>query len=210
MKAVAIVAHHDDAVLWCGGTILKTQIECGWEWTIIVFCLPDPDKKRYFEDYCTTFNISEISFRYEDYQGGNKFCTNKKDEMVTNLREILKNNSYDFIFTHSFDQGGEYGGHVNHEEVREVVEEVFPLGNIVNFSYNPEFGYNGRATVARIDANFHVQLNYDELIDKATWCSKAPDAESSLKAIGYPCPNPEGFRNRNNSLLNFDKIFLSK
>jgi len=30
MNAIAIVAHHDDAVLWCGGTILKTQNECGW------------------------------------------------------------------------------------------------------------------------------------------------------------------------------------
>jgi hypothetical protein len=65
---------------------------------------------------------------------------------------------------------------------------------LIHFCYRPEFGFNGLGTTARLDADYHVQLDYDELIQKAGWCRMAPDVMSSLEGIGFPCPNPEGFR----------------
>ena len=46
MKAIAIVAHDDDVVLWMGGTIHLLK---DWEWHIISMCNNhDSDRKTYF------------------------------------------------------------------------------------------------------------------------------------------------------------------
>ncbi len=192
--AIAITAHHDDAVLWCGGTIIRT-LRAGWRWTVIALCVPDPQRQVYFDSYCAATGVAGRRFTFRDYQSGATFSENNRDQLISTVQEILAESSFNYIFTHSKDQGGEYGGHTNHDEVRLVTEQLVTNANqLAHFCYNPEFGYNGRATTARLDSDFHVQLSYDELIQKAGWCRKAPDCMSSLKAIGFPCPNPEGFR----------------
>ena len=192
-KAIAITAHHDDAVLWCGGTILRTN-RLGWNWTVVALCVADLQKQRYFDDYCNAAKVNSQRFDYDDYQDGAAFSRNSRHSLTQEIKRLLAATSYDFVFTHSRDPGGEYGGHANHDEVLQATLDVVPNKGIICFSYNPEFGYNGRATTARRDADYHVQLTYEELIHKATWCQSAPDAQSNLRAIGFPCPNPEGFR----------------
>ncbi|MEQ1904620.1 MAG: PIG-L family deacetylase [Pirellulaceae bacterium] len=192
-RAIAITAHHDDAVLWCGGTILRTN-QLGWKWTVVALCVPDRQKQRYFDEYCNAAKVEGRRFGFKDYQVGPTFSQNSKQSMKDEIQQIMNVSPFDFVFTHSRDVGGEYGGHANHDEARDATFEILSPDKVICFSYNPEFGYNGRATTARRDADYHVQLKYEELIHKATWCQLAPDAESSLQAIGFPCPNPEGFR----------------
>lgn len=191
--AIAITAHHDDAVLWCGGTILR-MTALGWNWTVVALCVPDSQKQRYFDEYCQAAKVVGSRFAFADYQGGGTFRENTKASFIKEIKAILDAKTFEFVFTHSCDPGGEYGGHANHDEVLQATLELVPKEQLICFAYNPEFGYNDRATTARRDADYHVQLNYDELIHKANWCRSAPDAQTSLQAIGFPCPNPEGFR----------------
>jgi len=191
--AIAITAHYDDAVLWCGGAIVRT-LSLGWRWTVVAMCTPAPDRQQYFDNYCESLGVKAVRFDMADYQSGDLFSENDRDTMESRIQNLLAEDQADLIFTHSKDAGGEYGGHTNHDEVRDSTLSVVNGHPVVHFAYNPEFGYNGCGTTARIDADFHLQLTYDELIEKAKWCRNVPDADSSLKALGYPCPNPEGFR----------------
>jgi LmbE family N-acetylglucosaminyl deacetylase len=192
-KAIAITAHHDDALLWCGGTIRRTN-QLGWDWTVVALCVRCPEKERYFERYCKKAEVDGRWFKYEDYQDGSAFSCNSRDSLTNEIRQLLSASPYDFVFTHSRDPGGEYSRHANHDEVRDATLAAVTSERILCFSYTPEFGCNGRATTARRDADYHVQLNYEELIHKATWCQRSPDAQTSLKDLGFPCPNLEGFR----------------
>lgn len=193
-NAIAITAHHDDAVLWCGGTILRTRRALSWNWTVVALCVPDPARQVYFDSYCAAVGVAARRFAFRDYQGPAAFSQNRQSDFEDALRSIQQSQLFDFVFAHSKDAGGEYGGHANHDESRIASESVFGSSNLIHFCYAPEFGYNGRGTTARRDANYHLQLDYDELIQKAGWSRMAPDSMTSLRNIGFPCPNPEGFR----------------
>ena len=198
-RAICITAHHDDAVLWLGGTILRTRC-LGWSWTIVALCVPDPNRRAYFTNYCDTLQATAASFGFKDYQSGDPFSQNSQDEFRKSILYAARGENFDWVFTHSRDLGGEYGRHANHDEVCEATRTVVDDGSLgcgtqrlVYFSYSPVFGCNGRATTARLDANFHLQLTYDELLQKCAWCMAAPDAFTNLKSLGFPCPNPESF-----------------
>jgi hypothetical protein len=120
--------------------------------------------------------------------------------MVTELANAVGGAKSDWVFTHSRDQFGEYGGHANHSEIVQVVTAVVRRGTLTTdmsrvafFCYHPIYGCDGRATVARLDATHDLQLTYEELLFKCQWAMRAPDAGTSLKNLGYPCPNPESF-----------------
>lgn len=94
---------------------------------------------------------------------------------------------------------GEYGGHANHTEVRQVVLELVRQRelrcdsiHIAQFAYEAIYG-GGLPTCARLDCGFYLRLTYEELAEKCRLSSLAPDVETSLRNLEYPCPNPEGF-----------------
>ena len=43
MNAVAIVAHPDDEIIWCGGLLLQRS---QWDWTVLNECREDLDTTR--------------------------------------------------------------------------------------------------------------------------------------------------------------------
>ena len=65
------------------------------------------------------------------------------------------------------------------------------LGSIAYFSYEAMFSRS--ATTAKANANYYLQMTYAELLQKSCLCMQAPDVETNLRKIGYPCPNPEAF-----------------
>jgi len=95
-KAIAIVAHDDDLLIWMGGTIQRLS-EFGWDWTVIALCTADRKRKQYFLDCCTEFRVSNpIPMGFLDHQGGEPFSgENNRDKMLTELRRITNGQTFD-------------------------------------------------------------------------------------------------------------------
>src|ERR1035441_8770094 len=141
--AIAITAHHDDAVLWCGGTILRT-IALGWQWTVIALCVPDRQRQGYFKDYCASVGATPVVSGFGDYQDGVAFSRNGRGAMEMSIMLACPNTRFDWAFTHSRNEHCEYGLHANHREVREAARGLVAasklcpgLDHLAYFSYSP-------------------------------------------------------------------------
>lgn len=213
LKAVAIIAHHDDHVLWMGGTIQRLAAS-GWHWTVIAMCIPEHDRQNYFLHSCSIFGAIPIAMQFNDYQTGDPFSRNNRDDMRSCLLGAIDDQKFDLVFTHSRGENGEYWArHTNHVEVRELVAELVSsntlgqgIKHLAYFSYDVIYG-GGTATCAKPDANYYLPLTYPELLWKCQLCSLAPDVNSSLKNLCFPCPNPEGFEG---DLLNLPVPFVHR
>lgn len=198
-SAVAIVAHHDDHVLWMGGSIQRLAAT-GWQITVVAMCVPDPQRRDYFHRTCSALGVTPVAMEFADYMGDSEFAVNNRDEMRARLSAAVEGSAFDLVFTHSRGPHGEYcARHANHVEARVLAAELVEGGEIgrgsrrlAYFSYDVIYG-GGTATCARLESPYVLQLSYPELLRKCDLCSQAPDADSSLRNLGFPCPNPEGF-----------------
>jgi LmbE family N-acetylglucosaminyl deacetylase len=198
-KAIAIVAHHDDHILWMGGTIQRLAVS-GWQWTVVAMCMPDPARRAYFQHCCSVLGVVPVMMDFQDYMSGDPFSGNNRDQMRSRLVDAVRSQTFDLVFTHSRSAHGEYWArHANHVEARELAWELVNnralgagLPSLAYFAYDVIYG-TGTATCARTDATYFLPLTYPELLWKCQLCRLVPDAESNLRNLAYPCPNPEGF-----------------
>ncbi len=164
-KALAIVAHHDDALLWMGGTMLRTSRQLDWQWTVIAVCVPDPARQENFRDCCAAFGVAHRHLAFADYQAGQAFTRNKRADVQAALANQITGQSFDWVFTHARGPHGEYGRHANHVECRELTTELVGNGlagrgkpTLGYFSYVAAYGLAGLATVASPNASHYLQL----------------------------------------------------
>ncbi|MGA2068328.1 MAG: PIG-L family deacetylase [Thermoguttaceae bacterium] len=195
-NALVVVAHHDDAILWMGGTIRRLR---DWNWRIVSMCVPDPVNREYLQQTCDALGVKSSPFTFADYQRDAAFARNDREQMNAALLRAVGDEKFDWVFTHNPDEFGEYAFHANHSETVQVATALVQGGRLTTgmdrvafFSYRLIYG-RSRATVARLEATHYLQLTYDELLFKCQWTMRAPDAETNLKNIRYPCPNPEAF-----------------
>jgi len=193
-KALVVVAHCDDAVLWMGGTIHHLR---DWEWHIFSMCNGNDDQKiQSFNKSCEMLGTKKSrAFRFQDHPNGEAFSKNNKNEMKQKLTELM-DNAYDFVFSHGLEEWNEYSHHPNHAEVGSIASEIAKNKSwqLIQFCYNPVYG-GGTATVAnREKANYYFQLNYEELKFKLALIDCFPNEMENLKGLCYPCPNPEAFK----------------
>jgi GlcNAc-PI de-N-acetylase len=199
VKAIGVVAHHDDHALWMGGSIQRLTA-VGWHWTLVAMCVPDSARRVYFNHCCSVLGAVPVVMEFLDYMEGEPFSRNNRDQMRSRLVEAVRGQKFDLVFTHSRGQNGEYWGrHANHVETLQLTSELVDgnhLGSgrssLAYFAYDVIYG-SGTATCARTDAAFLLPLTYPELLWKCQLCSLAPDANTSLRNLAFPCPNPEGF-----------------
>jgi LmbE family N-acetylglucosaminyl deacetylase len=207
-KALVVVAHCDDAVLWMGGFIHHFK---DWNWNIFSLCNSNiPDKINSFNDSCKYLSINKYNtLNYLDYQSDGVFSKNKKTGMISELSKLI-NENYDLVFTHSRQTWNEYGHHDNHEETEKITTEIAKGRSIpcVYFSYRPIYlgkkTLNGKNISTMADPcvpGYFFQLNYEELKFKLELISKFPKEIGNLSPIGYPCVSPEAFESDNDLSL---------
>lgn len=115
MKALMIVAHPDDEIIWAGGLILQNP---DWEWTVFSLCrADDPDRAPKFEKVCKNLNAQAIITNLDDKSPQPL----SKESIKEVILEKISQKKYEKIFTHG--SNGEYG-HIRHIEIHRVVKEL--------------------------------------------------------------------------------------
>ena len=114
-KALMIVAHPDDEIIWAGGLILQNP---DWDWTIFSLCrASDKDRAPKFRKVCKYLKSKSIISDLDDESGEPLPGRAVKNLILSNLKE----KNYDYIFTHG--SNGEYG-HIRHLDVHRAVTEL--------------------------------------------------------------------------------------
>lgn len=216
MKALVVVAHPDDHVLWAGGTILKLKT---WEWHVISLCNSHNDdftsKLKVFKSSCQALGVKRFLAReLKDYQPRELM---EVEQPLKIQKEILAfaDKEYDLVFTHSVNPHCEYGFHANHSEVRDSVNHL--LGNnlltsrgTLYFCYKP-LGNNQPVVVDLDSANYKVDLSRQELDKKRQLKTSFHWAEGDLKGLGLwdnDEPEVEAFAANGHVVLPVDFIKL--
>jgi len=192
-KALVVVAHCDDVVLWMGGAIHYLR---DWEWHMFSMCNGNINQKiQSFNKSCQKLGARKYqALNFSDYQMGGAFSQNNKEKMKLDLMK-LADEAYDYVFSHSLQEWNEYGHHDNHQEVGIIASEIAKMKSwqFVQFCYKPLYGL-GTATVADNEADYYFQLNYEMLKSKLELIECFPQEMKSLVSLCYPCPNPEAFK----------------
>ncbi len=205
-RAVAVVAHFDDALIWAGGAIRRTRA-LEWEWTIVTTCAAEHHRRAYVESWCASLGAHSESLRFVDHPDGEPFSRNDRAGLLRDVGKILNSASPDWLFTHSLDDRGEYGRHPNHAEAADVAVALaraasLKVSRVAHFAYCRVYGGARVPTVARLESTHYLALDYDDLRWKAEWCARANSVESAdpslgentyLRRLHWPCPNPEAF-----------------
>ena len=140
MRALVIVAHPDDELIWMGGFILKNK---DWTFDVISLCRKnDEDRAPKFKEVCKRLNVNYFNMgNLEDEDLNNV----REEKIIKNIKTMLNGNKYDYVFTHGFN--GEYG-HKRHKEIYKAVKDMVKrkeliVKKIFYFSYkkNGSFCY---------------------------------------------------------------------
>jgi len=205
-KAIAIVAHYDDPLIWAGGAIKRTR-SLGWDWTVVATCLDEPTRREVFVDWCGSLDVRPVALSFRDHPDGGPFSRNDRETMRNAVLKAFDESGPDWIFAHSLDAEGEYGPHPNHAEAARIVatlceEGVVEPRQVARFLYRRMHGEADLPAVAGLAASHYLQLDYDEMRWKVDWCKKAQELElrdpalagrTWLERLIWPCPNPEAF-----------------
>jgi LmbE family N-acetylglucosaminyl deacetylase len=122
-KVAIIVAHPDDEILWCGGTIINHP-----EWQCFVVCLcrkNDPDRAPRFYNVLKSIKANGIMGDLDD---GPDQIPLAEDVVKRAIQVLLPADDFGLVITHS--PAGEYTRHWRHEEIGNAVIQLWQGGQI--------------------------------------------------------------------------------
>lgn len=186
-RAIAIVAHPDDEMIFMGGTIMKNpQVD----WTVFSLCrASDKDREPKFWRVCKRNKVKGIITDLED-EG--KMSVEKSIPVIEKLlKENLHNKKFDYIFTHG--ANGDYG-HKRHIGVHRAVKKLIAAKflkpeSVFYFNYKK----TGRKKIeAKSGSNCQLKFSKDELQTKKEIVGYMYGYAMDGIDVGF-CTNPEAF-----------------
>lgn len=189
MKALSVVAHSDDHVVWMGGTILRFN---QWTWHILSLCKSHnhedfEPKRMIFEESCRELGASRYRAKdFKDYQPREAM----ESQQLAGIREEILafvDNDYDLVFTHSIQEHCEYGFHGNHAEVRDAANQVINEGllrtrGVLYFCYKS--GGCRKPVIADLgNADYQIVLSSEEIDRKRKLKQAFTWAGGDLRAL---------------------------
>jgi len=189
-KALVLVAHPDDEVIWMGGTIMRYD---DVEWTVVSLCRNgDKDREPKFRRVCDKLGVRGVM---DDVEDDDKMSL--EESVAIFKKAILKNTKnklFDICFTHN--KNGEYG-HARHKGVYLAVKEligagIFPVKEVFYFDYK-KLDRKILPMVPESNCSHILELTHKEYAQKR---------KIVAEMYGYPydgidvnlCPNVEAFK----------------
>ncbi len=161
-KALVIIAHPDDELIWMGGMLLRHKED----WDSTVLCLTrasDKDRAPKFEKACNILGVKGFIYDLDD-------STDKpwnEEEVIKIISRHCKQ-EYDIVFTHG--ENGEYG-HPRHKETHRIVNRIIDdktlkTESFMNFDYSKRENNLQGFCIPNSTTNNFIKLKDHELIMK--------------------------------------------
>ncbi|RMD59895.1 PIG-L family deacetylase [Candidatus Parcubacteria bacterium] len=191
-KALALVAHPDDEVIWMGGTILRYS---QWRWTIFSLSrASDKDRAPKFRRVCRFLGAKPKIADWDDERDLSL------DYLVKTAKNIiakgLNRQKFDLIFTHGIN--GEYG-HSRHRALHQAVrqmlkEEKLKTKQIFFFHYRKQFYHRiFSPMLPKKHPDITIKLTPQEFKRKCEIMVKIYGFSSQGPDVGY-CTSEEAFK----------------
>ncbi len=193
MKALCVVAHPDDHILWVGGTILRLA---QWTWHVLSLCnshnsnIEFQVQKTAFGNSCKELGVDKCHAEaFHDHRQVQ--LTDQPDpRQVTEMKQAIQefaDDEYDLVFAHSIQRHCEYSFHANHAEARDAVRELVKEGALktkalLHFCYKS--GGSGQPVIADLhNADYKVVLTAQEVQQKGNLKRGFAWAQGDLRSL---------------------------
>lgn len=192
-RAIVIVAHPDDEIIFMGGTIMKNpQID----WTVFSLCrASDKDRAPKFWRVCKKNNVKGIIADLEDKD---KMSVVKSVPIIAKLiSDKLKNKKFDYIFTHGANGEYEHKRHIGvHLAVKKLIDnKILKPEAVFYFNYKKINRHVGAPFTVKAGTNCLLKLSPAELKRKKEIVAYMYGYDINGIDVSY-CTNPEAFKKR--------------
>jgi len=163
LKALVVVAHPDDEVIWMGGVMMRFK---NVDWTVLSLCrASDADREPKFRRVMEHLGVKGF---IEDLEDDDVMSVQESVPKIEKLvLEFLKTKKFDYLFTHGLN--GEYGHdrHIGtHLAIKSLLKtKKISFQDVYFFNYQKQDNKKN-PIIPRKNSEYFLKLNEEEYLEK--------------------------------------------